>query len=91
MLHFPNAFYARSIIRDPGAECVVDEQVGICGQNLPADLLVESGQQGQGDDDDDGPGPETRTETESETLTRMLQVTVTRDGDDLRIDRSSVS
>ncbi len=43
------------------------------------------------DDDDEGPGPETRTETVSETLTRMLQVTVTRDGDDLRIDRSSVS
>ena len=43
------------------------------------------------DDDDEGPGPGTRTETVSETFTRSLQVTVTRQGDDLRIDRSSVS
>lgn len=43
------------------------------------------------DDDDEDSGPGTRTETVSETFTRSLQVTVTRDGPDLRIDRSSIS
>ncbi|MCK5891782.1 serine/threonine-protein kinase [Aeromicrobium sp.] len=43
------------------------------------------------DDDDAGPGPGTRTETVSETVTRTLQVGVTREDGELRIDRSSVS
>lgn len=43
------------------------------------------------DEDDDDPGPGTRTETRTDTFTRSLQVTVSRDGDELRIDRSSVS
>lgn len=63
--------------------------------NTPAEPAPKDDKKGKKDeddeDDDEGPRPGTRTETVSETVTRSLQVTVTRDGDDLKIDRSTIS
>ncbi len=76
---------------DAGTAAVTLQYVVTSTVEVPAGPEEKKGKKDDDDEDDEGPGPGTRTETVSETVTRSLQVTVTRDGDDLRIDRSSVS
>ena len=84
-----------AITTDPetGAAAVTLQYTVTSTVEVPVSPEEKKGKKDEDDDEDDdeGPGPGTRTETVSETFTRSLQVTVTRDGEELKIDRSAIS